>query len=756
MAGASSDKASAGGSNEQPAAGSPCVEGGLVAPLAPPPAAPRSLQQQDSKHLRFPRLLTTRWLLPLLFAMLVSGPPVTAVAQPGLVPNGEITGYQPEVIGTDQTVEATITVRNRSLKTNFWIAVTQSPPGWQVASMTPGEYLIDNDRTRDFRLQINPGGSPGNYNITVQLWARDVFGDPKLILTEAIAFDVVPPPSDFRIMVPQHDQEVSGVFQVSWTRSNHADNYNMRIRRLQGGSPTGAPVFQVLGTQERDFQLIAEDLFEPGTYYNIEVEANNRAFSGVAAENSPRRIRAQDPPPLGPFELTAPASPGDTLSTRPEFRWSASENADTYSLAVFPLQDGEMSPVPIAVVQGIEGTSHRWEEPVLSGGTEYYVSVSAQGLGGSRIVEGGPRRFRATALGTFDLISPNNNQPNQTLRPRFRWEPAAGADRYEIVIFEVLDDGTDRIIIHHDVPLQSGLVQYDVPQNRRLKPNTEYLWAVVAYSHNESQLNEGGVRRFTTIPMGGFHLLSPAPFETGVEQVPTFEWEPTAGVYAYMVEVARPGPNLKPDPDTIRRSPLVFGEETVLESPFDPLTIGETYLWRVGATDGDVTVWNSPNWQPFTVGAVGEFNLVAPADGAEGISVQPQFQWTTAENATGYRVRLWIDGTHELPPVEVEGQVTGVDLMEKGIFLNGQRDYTWTVEAVGLGTSRTAGSERTFNTTFREQFQSCDLVEHLLGMQKFSILDQQVSGVPRPFDISAYLRLAGEPGWDYCEPETTD
>ncbi len=693
-------------------------------------------------------------LLAALALLLLLGLPAGGNAQPGLELRAEVTGHQPDVLGTEQTVEATITVWNRGLKTNYWLAVPEVPFGWQVANLTPEPRFIDNNKTRDFRFNINPGTSPGNYNLAVEVWAHDQVNVPRRVLTEQVPFEVIPPPGDFNIMTPQQEEIVSGIFNVSWSRPVHVDTYNLRIRRLQDGQPINPPVFQELQTPDRDFQLNADDLLEPGKYYRIDVEANNRAFSGVAAQNSPRRIRAQEPPPLGPFQFTAPASAGDQLSTSPQFSWTASQHAETYSVAVFPQEHGVMNPVPISFVEGIEGTSYTWEDPVLDGGVDYYVSVSAQGLGGSRVIDGGPRRFTATALGSFELISPNNNQNNIDFRPRFRWEPAPGAVRYDIVIFEKLGEGEgERVVINHSVPQQSGLVQYDVPKHRRLKHNTEYLWMVVAHTHNEYILNDGGGRSFTTIPMGGFGLLSPAPFETGADQLPTFEWEPTEGVFAYLVEIAEPSPTGKPDPDTIRRSPPVLDGSTELESPFDPLEIGKTYLWRVGATDSDVIVWNTPNWQPFTVGAVGEFDLAGPQDNAENVPVQPQFQWTAAENATAYRVHLWIDGVHEIPPIEVEGQVTGVDLLEKGIFLNGDQNYTWTAEAIGPGNTRMANGERTFKTTFREDFQSCDIIEHLLGKQKFSILDQQVSGIPRPLDISAYLQLLQNPDWESCEHE---
>jgi hypothetical protein len=72
---------------------------------------------------------------------------------------------------------------------------------------------------------------------------------------------------------------------------------------------------------------------------------------------------------------------------------------------------------------------------------------------------------------------------------------------------------------------------------------------------------------------------------------------------------------------------------------------GQTYFWRVRTSASGP--WYSPysKTQSFKVDLAIPFNIVAPANGAAGVSINPTFVWTAYGGAVGYEIALSTDQT---------------------------------------------------------------------------------------------------------------
>ena len=91
------------------------------------------------------------------------------------------------------------------------------------------------------------------------------------------------------------------------------------------------------------------------------------------------------------------------------------------------------------------------------------------------------------------------------------------------------------------------------------------------------------------------------------------------------------------------------------------------------------------------------FQLVAPAAGAVGVALQPEFQWTESSNTQSYRLQVATTDTFAAPLVDVAG-LTGLSYTLT-TPLNPSTLYWWRVEAiVGATHVPAAGAPSSFTT----------------------------------------------------------
>lgn len=716
---------------------------------------------------------TIRILLQVIcVAALLLGGTRHATAQFG--PNAFLESYSPTLIRAGQTTEVRVRIRTTIGSYPYRLRVTGVPSGWVVTpNLSNYTANLPNNRTHDFVLNVYPGEFNSEGNINIQLESLNDFGDEVVIFQQPIFITAQMIPQPFNISLPFAGAEVGDFLIVQWGTSIFADEYNVVIRRRVLGVPQEPPVFTGSVAAPNTFVETTTTGFVKGQQYQIDVRATN-AVGERWNTNAPHTFTVRPADAVGSFSITSP-SPNAQTSTAPTIQWSAASAVVSYTLSVQREINGLPQDPPLLVREGLTSTSFTWDSDPLSPGF-YYVSVRAFGedAGDSRFNDQGPVRFEAAQLtGSFSLLAPGNGQVNiaphgiMDSQVEFVWEPLSGAQSYDFRLFEEKSDGTRILRTENIVPHVSGLPFIShILTTYNLIANRKYSFEVRAIAGGQQLASTPSRHEFFTSPMGVFHLVDPIYHKPDAPRRPTLTWNPTGGGggnVVYFVQLAPMNNNGTPRiPDMISSSAIsatshVFNVD---------LNAGQKYVWRVFAeytlTDPPQRRINQGSWQPFRVNPLRPFLLNGPNSGSTASTADPLFSWQVSLGAESYELHI----VHEtklndtdsvftiLPMIEVPAGVTSVRPSEYGLTLNSQSHYYWSVRARGGGATRDADNGPFTVTTGNRTFISaCDLVDHLLGRQKFSERDRLLSGIGGSgFDIAYYLLYLGDPDQVPCVP----
>jgi hypothetical protein len=160
---------------------------------------------------------------------------------------------------------------------------------------------------------------------------------------------------------------------------------------------------------------------------------------------------------------------------------------------------------------------------------------------------------------------------------------------------------------------------------------------------------------------------------TGVSATPTLTWKASPGAASYDVYFG-----------TAPRPPLVANTAAASYSP-GKLNAGETYYWGVVAKNAGG--WNgSPIWSFTTqVAPPPAPVLIAPANGAQGVTVAPTLTWKASPGATSYDVYF---GTVSSPPLAVNTTATSSSPGK----LAGDKTFYWRIVAKNAGGSSSSAT----------------------------------------------------------------
>jgi hypothetical protein len=694
--------------------------------------------------------------LLMLVAVLVALAGGTARAQ-DLPPRGTIDSITPDLIRAETTTDVTLRLRNQSYATEFRLVVLSvDPPTWTATLSDTSFSFIGANGTRNYTLRVAPGFFDGNGTVRVRIDARDLFGDIVTnVATQNIVIRARPIPGPFRITDPPNGATLNGAFTIIWQPAEFADDYVVSVHRLVMDQIENPPA--LIFTTTSTFVNANTATLLKGDQYQINIGARNTVGQRLNT-NVPYRFVVEPPAPLGAFALESPTA-NAMLTTRPTLRWGASANAVSYTVNVLPdvngLPDGSN---PVLVRTGVTGTSLAWDIAPLVPGRRYYASVVAVGeRGETRLNNEGLVPFGVAALsGTFNLRAPAANAVDVPWGAvQFSWDALSGAESYSFGLFvERAEGGFDKWIeTRISAPVGLPVVTFTA-NNRPLLWGRRYVWYVEAHAGSETQSPVEPSRFLTTNNMAPFDLLAPVGDRKDIEPRPQFSWRATgtASEVVYRVRVAPRNNDGTPRlPDQVM-SPSLSGTSYTFNTDF---TRGQRYLWRVTAinTRTGYEISNRYGWQPFAVNPLGTFNLVSPANGQDNVQTGPQLSWQNLAEATaGYRVYLSIPGAISLPPITVPAGISTIDLLDYGVELNGLTTYAWSVEALAPGATRLAANGPYLMTTrARTRIDSCDLIDHLLGRQRFSTSDMATAGIfGAPFDIAYYYRYLADPEQQPC------
>ncbi|MHC4600988.1 MAG: hypothetical protein ACYS47_18505, partial [Planctomycetota bacterium] len=139
-------------------------------------------------------------------------------------------------------------------------------------------------------------------------------------------------------------------------------------------------------------------------------------------------------------------------------------------------------------------------------------------------------------------------------------------------------------------------------------------------------------------PPGAFTLIAPANGATGVAVNPTYSWNAATGALTYTLQVAL-------DAGFSNMVINKTGVSGTSDTPTTTLANNTIHYWQVIAvnTFGNTTSTGAP-WSFTTIGVPpGAFTLVAPANSATNVAVNPTYSWNASTGATTYTLQVALD-----------------------------------------------------------------------------------------------------------------
>lgn len=238
----------------------------------------------------------------------------------------------------------------------------------------------------------------------------------------------------------------------------------------------------------------------------------------------------------------------------------------------------------------------------------------------------------ASPVGRFDLFAdpgaaqlaaPSDGSAGLSTSLTLNWMPVVGSARYDVQVSAGADFSA--IVFKENTPSTSATFVAPVAQRT-------FYWRV--------QSNACGIaphwstaRSFTVGANGPLaaNLQDPGPDEVTGPEV-TFTWDGAPDATTFTLQIARRSDFA---PKDVKLENLVEKTATVTG-----LAAGEQYYWRVAGWD-DAGHYTFTKPRSFMVAAtVAAPVLEAPADGEEGVPVDPQLKWSDLDGATTYIVQI--------------------------------------------------------------------------------------------------------------------
>jgi hypothetical protein len=647
---------------------------------------------------------------------------------------GEILSFTPDNYLLNGTTTGLLRVRNTGVAGYLAAEVVSAPSGWTVTPRKTEPRILANNATFNFPFQIT---TPEFYpTVDVPITFRLYVYEADILENQAdqktFQIRTMPAPGAFNLLTPPNRATGYDLpITFDWEDSLAATSYRVEFYADNAGFPLQPPFYTANNVPNSSFTLDSSIVIDgqnlrlpPSQPIHWRVTALNPVGSRVNTGGAFSFV-VRDRPPLGLFDFVVPATANEVMPVQPSFQWTASENVVLYLFELYREENGLPADPPL-IREGV-GTATRFDwgaRPPLAPGN-YFVHVSAFNESWGRPIRFGPRPFTTTNLTAFVLQAPAASATGLSNAPFFQWQRSSGALEY---LLEVVLEAGDVYVPVLSRRIGGGAASFqwtDAPLSR----GARYWWQVTAIRNEERRLNHDGPRWFEVSPLGAFSALVPASGETNVARRPTFEWHAAAGASSHVVEVA-PSDDGVPDLANLRTSGTLAGTTARWTATFAELDPGKEYFWRVRARQAAVSVEtiNREGWQSFRTTPLAAFALREPADGTLEVGRTPTFRWDPIAGALRYRVRVSAQGLGELPPVETTMNV-GSLAWPAAAALTGNRDYWWTVDAIGADGEQRAAQTWTFRTGNHAHAVRADLIDALVGRKILGPGERQTLGL---------------------------
>ncbi|HEV7429259.1 MAG TPA: hypothetical protein VGQ46_23140 [Thermoanaerobaculia bacterium] len=412
---------------------------------------------------------------------------------------------------------------------------------------------------------------------------------------------------------------------LTWSPVSGANQYDVYIGVAGSGACTGTPQFTTSNTSFNPTTRAANTTYEWRVVAK-KTNANTCPFTTSGCATFKTAAAACNPP--GSFNLTAPADKS-TVSSTPTLTWSASSGADKYVLHI-----GTQNPpaaTPSDPIVNSTSTSFTFAQALPAG--TYYWSVDAYppncttAKTSSNVFSFTVAAAAACPTAAATLLKPANNTTVDT-PVSFDWTDVSGATFYKV--FASVNGATAAVLA----------VTRDSHYEGNLPAGASVDWWVetgadnctpLASAHAHFNVTSAGVCPSNP---GSATLFTPANGATGLTSPVLFEWTSVPGATNY----------------------VVWGVATTTGSSTERFTLGKTggthitvpvpqggMAWYVEADFGDCPTATYSKISTLStvtpaVCAGIPTALVAPVNGATGLTSPVTFQWTAVAGATGYKL----------------------------------------------------------------------------------------------------------------------
>lgn len=283
---------------------------------------------------------------------------------------------------------------------------------------------------------------------------------------------------------------------------------------------------------------------------------------------------------------------GDAVTASPEFTWSESVGAKTYTLTAS--KDKELKDIVLSA-DGITGTSYTAPGGIFEKGNKYYWSVTAVNANGSSTVSHDVKYSflvvdDTSVPGQFGPYMPSVGAKNESEKPELKWSTAYNAVSYHVIISEN-QDFSNPVVDQHGIKTVRGTGQFgDNSQgyyavSEALKYKTTYYWIVYAENSSGERPMNGVLHYFTTKAEGNapeaFALTYPQNGTSDVSGRTELSWEASANAFFYDLQVSENADMSNP---VISREYMIYNKYTVEQNILEP---GKSYYWTVTAYTKD-------------------------------------------------------------------------------------------------------------------------------------------------------------------------
>ena len=450
---------------------------------------------------------------------------------------------------------------------------------------------------------------------------------------------------------------------LTWNQINIADQYEIEISTSSNFSTN--VTYGTVYTNVYNYSQLASN-----TVYYWRVRGTNSYKTGEWASSS---FTTYTPTAPSVVVLATPTDLSTNVAINTTLIWNTAANASNYRV-----QLSTANTFATTIVNEVVSTSSKTLSGLNNSSTYYWrvQSINVDLTSAWSDV----RSFStiATTPSVAVLSTPANLATNIVINPTLTWNTAANASSYRVQLSTANTFTTN--IVNEVVTTTSKALS-------GLNNSSTYYWRVQSINADQTSA-WSNVRSFSTIATipAVAVLSSPTDLSTNLATNPTLTWNSAANASSYRVQLS------------IANSfttNIVNEVVTTTSKALSGLNNSGTYYWRVQSINVNQTsAWSEVRSFSTVAATPAVVVLSSPTDLSTNIAINPTLTWSSAANASSYRVQL--SSANSFTTNIVNEVVTTTSKALSG--LNNSATYYWRVQSINADLTSAWSDVRSFST----------------------------------------------------------